>query len=145
MQNRTASRNLTLYQKGHLLLSGIRIFEFNNEYAPGIEDLWHMFESISREDLEFVVRRMENMGVVNVVGAAGSHRIFIGDHLKLEELKEEDKGPSMENEVAKFKEQQSKIGEKVTQMQAEQKNRKKDLYADMEQKLKAEIAKREKK
>lgn len=145
MSTQTTNHSLTLYQKGHLLLAGIRIFEFNNEYAPDIEDLQHMFASFSREDLEFVVRRLESMGVLSVVGSAGSRRIFIGDHLKLEELKDADKGPSMEDEVAKFKEQQSKIGEKVTQMQAEQKNRKKDLFADMEQKLKEEIAKREKK
>lgn len=145
MSKQTPNRSLTLYQKGHLLLAGIRIFEFNNEYAPDIEDLRHMFASFSREDLEFVVRRMESMGILTVASSAGSRRIFIGDHLKLEELKEAGSGPSMEDEVAKFKEQQSKIGEKVTQMQAEQKNRKKDLYADMEQKLKEEIAKREKK
>lgn len=145
MQAQPKGYNLNLYQKGHLLLAGIRIFEFNNEYAPDIEDLWRIFEGVSREDLEFVVRRLEGMGIVTVASSAGSRRIFIRDHLKLEELKEMDKGPSMEDEVARFKEQQSKIGDKVTKMQAEQKNRKKDLYADMEQKLKEEIAKREKK
>lgn len=145
MQTQLRGHNLNLYQKGHILLAGIRIFEFNNEYAPDIEDLWRMFESISREDLEFVVRRLESIGVLTVASSAGARRIFIRDHLKLEELKEMDRELSIESEVARFKEQQSKIGEKVTQMQVEQKNRKKDLYAGMEQKLKEEIAKREKK
>lgn len=145
MQTQAKGYNLNLYQKGHLLLAGIRIFEFNNEYAPDIEDLLQIFAGVSREDIEFVVRRLEGQGIVSVASAAGARRIFIRDHLKLEELKEMEKGPSIEDEVAKFKEQQSKIGEKVTQMQQEQKSRKKDLYADMEQKLKEELAKREKK
>lgn len=133
--------NLHLYDKGHIVLAAIRIFEFVNEYAPNTEDLLNML-NISREDLELVVRRLEERGVLSVASAAGSRRIFIRNHLKLEEFKDQEQGSSIEDEVAKFKEQQNKIGEKVTKMQQEQKERKKDLYADMEKKLKEELAKR---
>lgn len=145
MQTQARGHNLNLYQKGHIVLAAIRIFEFNNEYAPDINDLEKQLNSVSQEDLEFVVRRLENLGVLNIISAAGARRIFIRDHVKLEELKEQEKISSMEEEVAKFMEQQCKLGEKVTKMQQEQKERKKDMYADMEKRLKEELAKREKK
>lgn len=144
MQTQYKGYNFNLYQKGHIVLAAIRIFEFNNEYAPDIENLHKMLNCVSLEDLTFVVRRLENLGILNIVSAAGARRIFINDHLKLEELKNQPAASSLEDEVAKFKEEQNKIGAKVTQMQQEQKERKKDLYADMEKKLKAELAKREK-
>lgn len=145
MQTQPKGYSLHLYEKGQILLAAIRIFEFVNEYAPTTEDLLTILPDVSREDLELVVRRMEGYGVITVAASAGSRRLFIRDHLKLEELKDVQKSSSMEDEVAKFKEQQNKLGEKVTKMQQEQKDRKKDLYADMEKKLKEELAKREKK
>lgn len=143
MPTNTKGRNLNLYQKGHILLAAIRIFEFEHEYAPDTDDLL-AFLGVGREDLEHVVRRLEGLGVITVASAAGARRLFIRDHLKLEELKDADKGPSLEDEVARFKEEQNKIGDKVTKMQAEQKARKQDKFAEMEKKLKEEIAKRDK-
>lgn len=144
MPTNTKGYHLNLYQKGHILLAAIRIFEFENEYAPDIDDLL-AFLAVNRENLEHVIRRLEAQGVITEAGSAGARRLFINDHLKLEELKDADKGPSLEDEVARFKEEQNKIGAKVIKMQQEQKVHKQDKFAEMEKKLKEEIAKREKK
>lgn len=134
--------NLNLYQKGHILLAAIRVLEFQNEYPPSVDDLAGFLQGVSREDLEYVIRKLRDEGVISAALSAGASRVFIEDHLKLEKLLTKEDAPSMQDEVARFKAQQSQQSDKIKKMQEEQKSRKNNLYAEMEKKLKEELAKK---
>jgi uncharacterized protein YlxW (UPF0749 family) len=82
------------------------------------------------------------MGIVDSVAGSFGNRLFIRDHLKIEEIPREDDESKMEEELKKFQESQKGLSEKIKTIQARQAQKKKDLFAEMEKKLKQELDKK---
>ena len=75
---------------------------------------------------------------------AGSYgaRWYIKDHLKLEDIPRGEPESKLEDELKKFQDSQKALSQKIESMQAEQKQKKKSRFADMEKKLKEELEKK---
>jgi hypothetical protein len=71
-------------------------------------------------------------------------RFFIRDHRKLEEIPRGELGRRLEDEVKKFQDMQKTITRRVESFHAEQAGKKKNMFAEMEKKLKEEIEKKSK-
>jgi hypothetical protein len=82
------------------------------------------------------------MGIVDNVEGSFGNRLFIRDHLKIEEIPREDDENKMEQELKKFQESQKGLSQKIESIQAKQAQKKKDLFAEMEKKLKQELDKK---
>ena len=82
------------------------------------------------------------MGIIEAVEGSYGARWYVGDHLKIEEIPRGEPGSKLEDELKKFQDSQKAISQKMEVFQAEQKQRKKDLFADMEKKLKEELEKK---
>ena len=142
-ENRTKmkDRNKNLYTTAHLFVAAIRIWEYQNDNPPTLEQIGHML-MMSIERTNYICRKLKEMGIVDSVEGSFGNRLFIRDHLKIEEIPREDDESKMEEELKKFQESQKGLSQKIETFQARQAQKKKDLFAEMEKKLKQELDKK---
>ena len=129
------------YSKAHLFVAAMRICEHGNGTPPTIGDICKT-TSFSIEQAHFLCRKLEELGVINAVEGSYGIRLFIQDHLKIEDIPQQEEGNKLEEELKKFQDSQKKITQKIESFQVEQAEKKKNLFAEMEKKLKAELKKK---
>ena len=134
-------KSKNLYTPAHLFVSAIRVWEYQNDTSPALEEISHML-AMSIERTNYVCRKLKEMGIVDSVEGSFGNRLFIRDHLKIEEIPREDDESKLEEELKKFKESQKGLSQKIETIQAKQAQKKKDLFAEMEKKLKHELDKK---
>jgi DNA-binding Lrp family transcriptional regulator len=134
-------RSKNLYTTAHLFVSAIRVWEYQNDTPPALEEISQML-AMSIERSNYICRKLEEMGIVDNVEGSFGNRLFIRDHLKIEEIPREDDENKLEQELKKFKESQKGLSQKIESIQAKQAQKKKDLFAEMEKKLKQELDKK---
>ena len=134
-------KSKNLYTTAHLFVSAIRVWEYQNDTSPALEEISHML-AMSIERTNYVCRKLKEMGIVDSVEGSFGNRLFIRDHLKIEEIPREDDESKLEEELKKFKESQKGLSQKIETIQAKQAQKKKHLFAEMEKKLKHELDKK---
>jgi DNA-binding Lrp family transcriptional regulator len=130
-----------LYSSAHLVVSAIRIFEHQNNTPATVEDISRILK-FSVERSHYLVRKLKELGIIDEIEGSYGIRLFIRDHLKIEDLPREDDGGKLEAELKKFKESQKELSHKIETIQAKQAEKKKSLFAEMEKKLKQELNKK---
>jgi DNA-binding Lrp family transcriptional regulator len=136
---KNSSQNL--YSSAHLFVSAIRIFEHQNNTPATVEDISRMLK-ISIERSHYLGRKLKEMGIIDEVEGSYGIRLFIRDHVKIEDIPREDDGGKLEAELKKFKESQKELSHKIETIQAKQAEKKKNLFAEMDKKLKQELNKK---
>lgn len=134
-------KSKNLYTTAHLFVSAIRVWEYQNDTPPALEEISHML-AMSIERTNYICRKLKGMGIIDSVEGSFGNRLFIRDHLKIEEIPREDDESKLEEELKKFKESQKGLSQKIETIQAKQAQKKKDLFAEMEKKLKQELDKK---
>jgi hypothetical protein len=134
-------KQIDFYTEAHLLVSAIRIFEHLNSRPPNVDELCRT-TNFSIERGNFICRKLEDMGIIESVEGSYGVRWYVGDHLKLEDIPRQEPEKKMEDELKKFQDSQKAFSQKIETLQAKQKQKKKDLFADMEKKLKEELEKK---
>jgi DNA-binding transcriptional regulator GbsR (MarR family) len=134
-------RSKNFYTTAHLFVSAIRVWEYQNDTPPALEEISHML-AMSIEHSNYICRKLQEMGIVDSIEGSFENRLFICDHLKIEEIPREDDESKLEEELKKFQESQKGLSKKIESIQAEQAQKKKDLFAEMEKKLKQELDKK---
>lgn len=130
-----------LYSSAHLFVSAIRIFEHQNNSPATVEDISRILK-FSVERSHYLVRKLKELGIIDEIEGSYGIRLFIRDHLKIEDIPREDDGGKLEAELKKFKESQKELSHKIETIQAKQAEKKKNLFAEMEKKLKQELNKK---
>jgi len=129
------------YMQAHLMVAAIRVFEHKNSRPPTIEELCQTIE-FSVEKGNFICRKLEELEIVEAVEGSYGTRLFVRDHLKIEDIPRGESENNFEEELKKFQDDRKAISQKIETFQAEQKQKKKDLFAEMEKKLKKELDKK---
>jgi hypothetical protein len=129
------------YSTAHLFVAAVRIWEHQNSAPPSVEDVCRIL-SFSLERSNFICKQLQDLGIVEVVEGAYGRRLCIKNHLNIEDIPKGEKGSKMEEELSKFKETQKEFTQKIESIQAKQAQKKKDLFAEVEKKLKQEIDKK---
>ncbi|MBW2412146.1 MAG: hypothetical protein JRF72_20290 [Deltaproteobacteria bacterium] len=131
------------YSNAHLTVAAIRICEHRNSTPPSLEEICDTL-SFSIEKVSLILRRLKEMDIIDVVKGSYGDRFFIRDHLKLEDIPRGQEENKLEEELKKFQDTQKALSQKVESFKAEQAKKKKDLFSEMEKKLKAELEKKSK-
>ena len=134
-------KSQNLYSSAHLFVSAIRVLEHQNNTPATLEDISRILK-ISIERSHYLGRKLKEMGIIDEVEGSYGIRLFISDHLKIEDIPREDDGGKLEAELKKFKESQKGLSHKIETIQAKQAEKKKNLFAEMEKKLKQELNKK---
>ena len=129
------------YTTAHLFVAAIRIWEYQNDTPPALEEISQML-AMSIERSNYICNKLKEMGVINSVEGSFGNRLFVRDHLKIEDIPREDDESHLEEEIKKFQESQKGISQKIENIKAKQAQKKKDLFAEMEKKLKQELDKK---
>jgi len=133
-------RVIDFYTKAHLFVSAIRILEYKDKAAPSIENVCRII-SCSLEQGNLICNRLVEMEIINIVEGAYGTSLYIKNHLAIEEISKGVKESSLEKEIKKFQENQNKISQKIKSFQADQAEKQKNLFAELEKKLKKETKK----
>jgi hypothetical protein len=129
----------TLYHEGHLFVAAIRVLERCNSAPPTLEQISELIH-FSTEQTSLISRRLRDAGIVEQVEGAYGDRWGIADHLKLEELPRDLDVNQLNTALKKFQSERSKLAEKVESIKELQAQKKKDLFAGLEKKLKKDLS-----
>jgi len=130
-----------LYANAHLFVAAIRIFEHQRSQPPSIDDVAGML-SFSAEQSSYICRKLKELDVIEVVDSAFGNKLFISNHLKIEEIPRGEAESRLEAELKKFQHSKKEITHKIESIQAEQARKKKDLFAELEKNLKKGLDKK---
>ena len=130
-----------LYTTAHLVVSAIRVCEHQMSTPPSIDNISQILV-MSIERCNYVCRKLKELGIIDSVEGSFGNRLFVRDHLKIEDIPRDADGTQLEAELQKFKESQKALSEKIESIHAKQAQKKKDLFAEMEKKLKQELDKK---
>ena len=128
------------YDTAHLFVAAIRVWEHQHDAQPSIADICS-FLSISPEQGHLIANKLSEVGVVGYIEGAFESKVFIKDHLKIEDIPKDDCGTRLEDEIMQFENSKKHFMEKIESYQSERAQKKKDLFAEMEKKLKKELKK----
>ena len=130
-----------LYAQGHLFVAAIRVLEHLNGSPPGLSQICELIK-FSPEQAGLVSRRLHEHGVVDQVAGPFGDRWTVADPLKLEELPRDLEVTQLDNALKKFQSERDKMAQKVAEIKEQQAKKKKDLFADIEKKLKKDLGKK---
>ena len=130
-----------LYSIAHLMASTIRIFEYHKGHPPSIEQVCETL-SFTSEQGHIYLNKLTELGIIEVVEGNFGTRIFLRDHLKIEEIPKDSKESGLGDAIKEFQDSRKKISEKIASIQADQAQKKKDLFAELENKLKKGLEKK---
>jgi hypothetical protein len=130
-----SAKHKSLYHDGHLFVAAIRILEHRNGSPPTLEQI-ALLLTISTEQTGLISRRLNDAGIIEQVEGAFGERWGISDHLKLEEMPRITDTTELDSALKKFQAERQKLAQKVESIKEEQARKKKDLFADIEKKLK---------
>jgi hypothetical protein len=136
-----AHKQKDLYAQAHLMVAAIRVFEHINGRPPTIEDLCQTI-NFSIEKGNFICRKLEELEIIEAVEGSYGTRLFVRHHLKIEDIPRGESASNFEDELKKFQDSRKAFSQKVETIQAQHKQKKKDLFAEMEKKLKKELDKK---
>jgi len=135
------NKSKDLYSNAHLFIAAIRVFEHQNSTPPTVEDICRVL-SMSIEHSSYLSRKLKEIGIIDVVEGSFGIRLFVRDFLKIEEIPRDEDNSKLEEELKKFQESQKGFSQKVESIQTQQAEKKKNLFAEMEKKLKQELDKK---
>ncbi len=137
MKNRIIMQNNDFYTTTHLLVAAIRLLEHQNGANPSVEQVCHAL-SLSVEQGYLICNKLSEIEIIEMVMKEDTlgTRLFIQDHLRIEEIPRGEQGTSLQEEVEKFQNTKKEFEQKIEAFQAEKAERQKNLFAEIESKLK---------
>ena len=128
-------QNSDFYSNAHLVVATVRVLTHQNSTPPSIDEVCQAI-SFSLEQGNFICKRLRGMDIIDVVEGAFGTRIFIKDHLKIEEIPKGKKEDKLEEALKKFQNSRKDLTLKIESFQARQTKKQKALFAELEKKLK---------
>lgn len=128
-------QNLDFYSNAHLVVAAIRILTHKNSTPPSIDQVCRTI-SFSLEQGNFICKKLKKIGIIEVVEGAFGNRLFIKNHIKIEEIPKGKKEDKLEEALKKFQNSREDFSKKIESYQVKQEKKQKDLFAELEKKLK---------
>ena len=129
------------YYTAHLFVAAIRVCEHLKSAPPSLDDVCRSI-SFSLERGNFIFKQLKEMEIIEAVEGPYGVRLSVKNHLKIEDIPKEEKESALECELAKFKQAQKSFAKKIESFATKQKEKKKSLFEEVEQKLKKELDKK---
>ena len=127
-----------MYTTAHLFVAAVRILDHQDGAPPALESVCRLLK-YSEEKGSFLLNRLIELGIVDTVKSGFNDRIVVANHLAIEDLPRDAEESRLEQELKKFKRGKNVMEEKVASIKAQQDQKKQDLFAEIEKKLKQKI------
>jgi hypothetical protein len=129
------------YDDAHLFVAAVRFLSHRDQTPPDLDRVCQALK-LSPEHGGLLCRRLTEIGAIERVTGAYGERLFVRDHLKLEDLPRTAQPDRLQDELDRFQQTQKGLTSKVENIRAEQARKRKDLFTEMEKKLRREIEKK---
>lgn len=126
------------YHYSHLFVAAIRILGHQKATPPSLSEVCELLD-FSLERGHFICNRLEEMGAVEVIEGAYGMRLYIKDHTLLESIPKEGQESKLDEALKQFQASRKGHADKVASIKADQKEKRKTLFADLEKKLKSDL------
>ena len=123
------------YSNAHLVVAAIRIHAHQNAAFPTMDEVCRSL-SFSMEQGNYICKKLIGMGVIEVVEGAYETRLFIKNHLKIEEIPKGEKDNRLKEDLKRFQNSKKDFTQKIESFQAEQAKKQKELFDELEKKMK---------
>ena len=123
------------YSNAHLVVAAIRIHAHQNAAFPTINEVCRTL-SFSMEQGNYICKKLIGMGIIEVVEGAYETRLFIKNHLKIEEIPKGEKDNRLKEDLKRFQNSKKDFTQKIESFQAEQAKKQKELFDELEKKMK---------
>ena len=130
-----------LYKHAHLFVAAVRVLDHRNAAPPSIEEVCELL-SFSVEQGSYICRKLQELAALEMVASAYGPRLFIKDHLKLEEIPAQEEEDRLGAALKEFQTSRQQHSQKVAAIRKDQQARKKNLFADLEKQLKKNLNKK---
>jgi DNA-binding Lrp family transcriptional regulator len=127
-----------MYTTAHLFVAAVRILDHQDGAPPALEAVCRQLK-YSEEKGSYLLNRLKELGIVDTVESGFNDRIVVANHLAIEDLPRDAEESRLEQELKKFKKGKNVMEEKVASIKAQQDQKKQDLFAEIEKKLKQKI------
>ena len=134
-------KNSSLYTNAHLIVAAIRVLEHRRTAPPSVTEICELL-SLSVEQGGYLCRKLCDLEIVAPVPGAYEDRFVVADHLKIESIPRDVSGDELQQELERFKRSQRDHTTRIEAIKASQAEKKKSLFAEMEEKLRKEFEKR---
>jgi len=134
-------KGLDLYQKAHLLVAAIRILEYRHHSPPAVEAVCQLL-GISLEEGGFFFRKFEETGILESVESPQGIRLAVRDHTRIEDIPRGVSESLLDKELKNFQVARKGLTQKIESFQAAQAEKKKQMFAELEKKLKTGLEKK---
>lgn len=128
------------YHQAHLFVAAIRVLEHQKSTPPTLKDVCQML-NFSMERGHFICNRLVEREIIKIVEGTYGMRLFIRDHTLLEEIPQTEQENKLDQALKQFQASKKGYADKVASIQADQKEKRKNLFADLEKKLKTDLKK----
>jgi len=123
------------YASAHLFVATIRVLAHQNHVPPSIEMVCKAL-SISEERGHHISRKLSELEIIEVISGAYGTKLFVKDHLAIEEIPQGDTDSKFDEALKKFQDSKKDLSRKVASIQANQKEKKRKLFSDLEKQFK---------
>lgn len=130
-----------LYTTAHLFVAAVRVLDHQDGAPPSLKAVCRLLD-YSDEKGSYLLNRFKELAIVDTVKSGFNDRIVVGDHLAIENLPRDTEESRLEQELKKFKQGKDVMQDKVASIKAQQDQKKQDLFAEIEKKLKQKIDKK---
>ena len=132
---------IDLYSTAHLFIAAVRVLDHQDGAPPSLEAVCRLLD-YSEEKGSYLLNRFKDQGIVATVKSGFNDRLVVADHLAIENLPRTIEESRLEQELKKFKQGRDVMQDKVASIKAQQAQKKQDLFAEIEKKLKQKIEKK---
>jgi hypothetical protein len=129
---------MSYYQNAHLVVAAIRIVEHQKQVPSAIKDICQML-SFSEEQGNLLCKKLADAGIIEMVRGVYGPRLYIKDHLKIEEIPREDGESRLDEALKQFKDSKLDYDQKIAAIKAEQAAKKKKIEIALEKQLKEKL------
>lgn len=130
-----------LYTTAHLFVAAVRVLDHQDGAPPALEAICRLL-NYSDERGHYLLNRLLEQGILSTVKSGFNDRIVIDNHLAIEELPRDIEESRLEQELKKFKKGKDVMKEKVASIKAQQDQKKQELFAEIEKKIKQKLEKK---
>lgn len=125
-----------LYTDAHLFVAAIRVLSHCNQSPPTLAQACRHL-NISLERGGFIMRQLEKEEILEIVKQPQGDRLFVDAHLNIEKFKQKQAQSNLDKALSAFEAEKEAFSKKIESIQAAQAQKKKDLFAKLNNQLKA--------
>lgn len=126
------------YDEAHLFVAAIRLLLHRKPAPPSVEEIAEL-TAHTREWAIHTARKLQDHGVITMIEDPFTIKVDIADHTLIESIpKERQADAGLGAEIEKFRKSREDSTKKVEGIKAELERKKQDLFASLNQQLKAQ-------